>query len=434
MNLLYANDRAGAYPDSWYAATAALPPPTASLHGAARADIGIVGAGYTGLSAALHLAKAGYSVRLLEAHRVGWGASGRNGGQLGSGQRVEQLELEQLVGNDQAKQLWTLAEASKALVKSLIEQHQIECQLTPGILHADHKPRYVAQSQRFAEHMQKRYNYQAITFLDRAEMQQQVASDNYHGGTLDHDAAHLHPLNYALGLAAGAQYAGAVVNEMTPVLGCQPTAKGWRLTSENGHLDCGTVLLACNGYLGNLEPKVARRVMPINNFIIATEPLGEAGARALIRDNHAVADSRFVVNYFRLSNDHRLLFGGGENYGYRFPRDIKSFVRRPMLAVFPQLQSTRIDYGWGGTLAITVNRLPWLRRVRTGLYSCSGYSGHGVGMATLAGQLVSEAIRGDNERFDVMASLPSMPFPGGSLLRTPLLATAMLWYALRDRL
>ncbi|MFA5538446.1 MAG: FAD-binding oxidoreductase, partial [Gemmobacter sp.] len=194
----------------------------------------------------------------------------------------------------------------------------------------------------------------------------------------------------------------------------------------------GHVVLACNGYLGGLEPQVAARVMPINNFIIATEPLG-GRATEILSEPVAVADTRFVVNYWRLSEDGRLLFGGGESYGYRFP-DIVRTVRRPMLQVYPQLADARIDHAWGGTLAITMNRLPCFARPHPNVLSASGYSGHGVAMATMAGKVLAEAVAGRAGRFDLMAGLPAARFPGGGALRWPLLVLAMTWYSLRDRL
>jgi gamma-glutamylputrescine oxidase len=194
------------------------------------------------------------------------------------------------------------------------------------------------------------------------------------------------------------------------------------------------VVLACNGYLDGIEPRVEARIMPINNFILATEPLGEECARALIRDDVAVADSRFVINYFRLSADRRLLFGGGETYSHTFPPDLKSFVRRPMLEIFPQLERTRIDYAWGGTLAVTVNRLPYFTHLEPGIFTASGYSGQGVALGTLAGQIMAEAIDGTMGRFDVFARIPTTAFPGGKLLRWPTMVAAMTWYALRDRI
>lgn len=432
-DLLHANDRAGEYPRSWYAETAPLRPARPALSGAHGFDVCIVGAGFTGLSAAIHLAQAGYKVAVVEAHRAGWGASGRNGGQAGTGQRRPQDELEAALGIDMARRLWGLAEEAKALVRSLCAEHSIDCDITPGIIHADHKPRYVPHSEAYALKLNEEYGYDRIRFVGRDEMRQLVGSKDYHGGTQDSGAFHLHPLKYVLGLAAAAEAAGATIFENSEVtkITCGTPVK---VATAKGEVEADWLLVACNGYLGGLEPETASRVMPINNFIIATEPLGEARARSLIADNSAVADSRFVINYFRLTPDQRLLFGGGENYGYRFPADIKAFVRQPMLKVFPQLKDVAITHGWGGTLAITARRLPAFRRVAGNILSASGYSGHGVTIATLAGKLCAEAVRGQAERFDLMASIPHLPFPGGRALRHPLLVLAMTWYALRDRM
>ncbi|HRO13146.1 MAG TPA: FAD-binding oxidoreductase, partial [Amaricoccus sp.] len=243
-------------------------------------------------------------------------------------------------------------------------------------------------------------------------------------------AGHLHPLNYALGLARAAAAAGVRIHERSRAVAVAPG----RVRTEEGEVGAAFVVVAGNGYLGGLVPEMAARVMPINNFILATAPLGEERARALIRDDMAVADSRFVVNYFRLSADRRLLFGGGESYGWRFPRDIAGLVRPRMLGVFPQLADVAVDYAWGGTLAITVDRMPAFRRLGRGVFAAGGYSGHGVALATLAGKLMAEAVQGTAERFDVFASLPQPRFPGGAALRWPLLVLAMSWYGLRDRL
>ena len=432
MNLLYANDRPGAHAPSWYAATAAPAPDRPALQGDIRADVAIVGAGYTGLSAALHLAEAGFSVAVVEAHRAGWGASGRNGGQLGTGQRVEQAELETMVGEAQARRLWELATEATGAATSLIERHDIDCDLKPGIIHTLHKARYMADARHEVEFMAKNYDY-AMEYLDKAALTEIVDSPAYHGGVLDPGGAHLHPLNYALGLARAAEAAGATIYELSEVTDLTGGAE-ITLKTTQGSVTAPQVLLACNGYLGDLNAKVAGHVMPINNFIIATEPLDESLARRVIANGMAVADSKFVVNYYRLSRDRRLLFGGRESYGYRFPTDIRSFVRKAMLAIYPYLADTRVDYGWGGTLAITMNRLPYLRRLGPNLYSASGYSGHGVAMATLSGRLVAEAMQGQAEKFDVMAAIRTPGFPGGPAFRSPLLALAMLWYTLRDRL
>ena len=433
MTLLHANDRAGEYPESWYAATAEPLARLAPLAGETRADVCVVGAGYTGLSAALHLAERGLDVVLLEAQRVGFGASGRNGGQLGSGQRMDQHVVERLVGREDAAKLWALAEEAKALVKALITRHRIACHLKPGIAHLGFSRRDVAAEHAYADHLAERYGYEHLQKLDAAAAREICPSPRYRGGTLDMDAAHLHPLSLALGLARAARDAGARLHEGSEVRAIKP-GRPARVVTDAGRVSADHVVLAGNGYLGaGLAPKVAARVMPINNFIAATEPLGAAAARVLTRDI-AVADTKFVINYFRLSHDGRLLFGGGESYGYRFPRDIAAKVRKPMTRIFPHLRDVRIDHAWGGTLAITMKRLPYLAQLAPNVLSASGYSGHGVGSATHVGKLMADAIAGETQGFDTMARIPVTPFPGGTALRTPLLALAMTWFGLRDRL
>jgi gamma-glutamylputrescine oxidase len=276
--------------------------------------------------------------------------------------------------------------------------------------------------------MSTHYDYD-IQKLDAAQMQQLCPSPDYQGGVLDTGAAHLHPLRLAIGLAKAAQNAGVRIYERTRA----QTIDGSIVTTPKGKIEAAHVIVAAKGYLGDLVPKVAARVMPINNFIAATEPLGEDAKRVLTQDV-AMADSRFVVNYFRLSHDGRLLFGGGESYGYRFPNDIAAKVRKPMTEIFPHLHDVRIDYAWGGTLGITMKRMPYLNRVAPNVLSASGYSGHGVGTATHAGHLMALAVQGQSDGFDTMARIPTTPFPGGASLRTPLLTLAMTWYSLRDRL
>ena len=429
--LLYANDTAGTYPPSWYAATTPALDPFPALKGTVTADVCVIGAGYTGLSAALHLAEAGRDVVLLDAQRVGFGASGRNGGQLGSGQRKDQLELEAMVGRDDARKLWDLGEEAKALVRSLVETHSIDCHLKPGIAWAASRRGDVADLHAYADHMARHYDY-ALEPLDAEAFHALCPSPDYKGGLLDMGAGHLHPLAYALGLARAARDAGVRIFERSEV---HHVAEGDPATVRTGQgvVTARHVILATNGYSQGLARKVAAHVMPINNFIAATEPLGAETARILTRDV-AVADGRFVINSFRLSHDGRLLFGGGESYGYRFPSDIAATVRKPMTEIFPHLRDVRIDYAWGGTLAITMKRLPYLARVARNILSASGYSGHGVGTATHAGWLMARAIEGETDGFDVMSRLPAAPFPGGPALKSPLLALAMTWFALRDRI
>ncbi|WP_417829879.1 NAD(P)/FAD-dependent oxidoreductase [Thalassospira sp.] len=434
-NLLTANDRPGHYPDSYYAATANATAPFAKLEGDHSCDIVVIGGGFTGLSSALHLAERGYDVMLLEAHRVGWGASGRNGGQVGSGQRREQDELEKMVGRDDARKLWDIAEESKDIVKALIAKYDIQCDWKPGILHADHRARFVEHTHAYAEKLQTEYGYADIRAVDRAEMRDMLGTKFYHGGSLDMGAGHLHPLNFALGLADAARAAGARIFEETVVTSYESQAgKVTVKTRDGANVSANKLILGCNGYLDTLEDRVAKRVMPINNFVIATEPLGDDLARELIRDDVAVADSKFVINYYRLSADKRMLFGGGETYGYTFPKDIKAFVSPHMLEVYPQLKDIKIDYGWGGTLAITMNRMPFFAKVDENVFTATGYSGHGVAMATLSGQIMADAVVGTMERFDVMAGIKTPVFPGGKMLRFPMLVAAMLWYSIRDKL
>lgn len=432
VNLLFANDKRGAYPASWYAATALPLARFAPLKGASKADVCVIGGGYTGLSAALHLAQAGRDVILLEAQRVGFGASGRNGGQLGSGQRAGQDELERSLGQEHAARLWEMAEETKTLVKSLIAEHKIDCDLKPGVAETASTTADVDEIHAYADHLNRRYGYDQIETLDHAALQDVCPSPDYKGGALDMGAAHLHPLNYALGLARAAAAAGVRIHEGSTVHHIEE-GRTVKVQTDAGHVVADHVILACNGYLGTLNRKVAARVMPINNFIAATEPLGDGIKDVLPRDV-AVADSRFVVNYFRLSKDGRLLFGGGESYGYRFPTDIAAKVRKPMSVIFPHLRDIKIDYAWGGTLGITIKRMPYLARVAPNILSASGYSGHGVGNATHAGYLMARAIQGDGDGFDTMASIPTPSFPGGPALRNPMLVMAMTWYAMRDRL
>ncbi|MGB1310212.1 MAG: NAD(P)/FAD-dependent oxidoreductase [Leucothrix sp.] len=431
---LYSNDQAGQYPDSYYFASANTVPEFPQQQGTETADVCIIGAGFTGLSAALHLAQAGYAVVLLDAHRVGWGASGRNGGQLGSDQRKDQDSLESQYGKESARALWDIAQEANKLCRHLIAEHKIDCDLSDGIIHADHRKRFLKETQAYTKKLQTDYHYDKVHYLDTDEIRSHIGSDVYFGGSLDMGAAHIHPLNFALGLAKAAADAGATIYQESPVLDYAESTQQVTVTTATGEIKANHVLLACNGYLDKLNSKVASRVMPINNYVIATEPLSDEQAQGLIRDNHAVADSRFVVNYFRLSADKRLLFGGGENYSFQFPKDIKRFVQKHMLEIYPQLDNTRIDYGWGGTLAITASRMPYFAKVSDNVLSASGYSGHGVAMATMAGKIMADMIDGKLARFDTMSMLKTYPFPGGTTLRWPLLVLAMSYYTLRDKL
>lgn len=424
------------HPPSYYAATANSLTKYPVLQGQVQADVCVIGGGYTGLSSALHLAKAGYSVVLLEAQRVGWGASGRNGGQVCQGLNKGHDELVPLVGREIADALWHMSLESVELVEALINEHGIACDPKRGVLNVAAKERHARDMQASVEYNQRELNYSAQDYLNPEEVEARLGTNRFHGGQLWKEGLHLHPLNYALGLAKAAEQAGVRIFEQSRVTKYTKSRVGEDalVNTSEGEVSAKAVVLACNGYLEKLEPRIATRIMPINNFILATEPLDQQLCRRINRDDLAVADSRFVVNYFKLSGDNRLLWGGGETYSRRFPADIPAFVRKHMLEYYPELSDVRIDYGWGGTLAITLNRLPHFARPDANLFAVQGYSGHGVALATLAGKLMAEAVSGSLERFDIFARLPSHPFPGGTLLRTPGLVAGMLYYALRDRL
>lgn len=419
--------------DSYYEAGAIDRRARPQLEGARDADVCVIGAGYTGLSCALHLARSGLKVVVLEAETAGFGASGRNGGQVITGQRVDQPDLERKYGEAHARQLWNLALEARSLVLSLIEAHKIKCDVAPGHITAAVRESHTRDLEAHVDHLAKRYNYKDARYVAAAEMPSLVATQNYKGGVYDAGGYHLHPLNYALGLARAADDAGATIFERSRVTKAGPGEKV-RVETQTGAVSANFVVYACNGYLGNLNAELARTIMPLSNYIAATEPLGEARAKALIPSGAAVADTKFVLDYYRLSADGRLLFGGGETYGDRDLDNASEIVRPHIERVFPQLAGVRIDYAWGGRLAITLPRLPHVGRLSPNAYFAQGYSGQGVAIATLVGKLIAEAITGQAARFDVYASLKIPPLPGGALFRKPLQALGLFWYALRDRL
>jgi len=421
-----------AHPPSYYAATAHGLIGRPALDGDTRADVCVIGGGYTGLSAALHLAQAGRKVVLIEAYHVGWGASGRNGGQLHSGQRLDQLTLERWLGIPAARAMFDLAEEAKRLVKELIRTHAIDCDWRDGLINTLHKQRFVPETQRHIDHLARVYGYDGLTWLDRAAVAEAVGTTRYFGGYRDAAAGHLHPLNFALGLARAAEAAGVIIHERTRALSLS-AGQPVRVMTDTGTITADSVVVAVNGYTSGLLPDTEARVMPIHNYILATEPLGDHLHR-LIPGGEAIADSRFVVHYWRPSADGRLIFGGGESYARHFPSDLAGFVRRHMLSVYPDLGDVAIDYAWGGTLALSRTKMPVMRRVRAGVYTSGGYTGQGVAIAVLAGKLIGEAIAGDRGRFDLYAKLPAPKFPGGKWLRYPTLVLAMAWYGLLDRL
>ncbi|HZP20255.1 MAG TPA: FAD-binding oxidoreductase, partial [Bauldia sp.] len=370
-----------------------------------------------------------------EAEQVGWGASGRNGGQLHSGQRRDQDWIEAKLGRENAIHLWRLAEEAKALVKDLIARHGIQCAWRDGLIETVHRRRLVAGEIAYVEKLKRDYGYEPVEWLDRDRLAAAIGTDVYFGGRRDMGAGHLDPLKFAQGLARVAAKAGARIFEGTRVAAIEGAAtRGFEVRTARGSVRAEIVVLAGDGYLDGIDAETEARVMPIDNYILATEPIGAGRPGGLIPNGEAVSDTRFVVYYFRPTADGRLLFGGGETYSRRKPADVAAFVRRHFGKVYPQLGNVRIDYAWGGAVAITMRRLPFIRRLRPGIYVASGYSGQGVALAPFAGKVIAEAIAGDPGRLDTFAALPVPPFPGGKWLRKPALAAGMAWYALRDRL
>jgi gamma-glutamylputrescine oxidase len=426
------------HPSTYYHATATEPFPRAPrLTERITADVCVVGGGYTGLSAALHLARRGASVVLLEESRIGDGASGRNGGQVHNGFRHEPPWFESRLGADFARQIWSLGIEAREHLDWLIRTYNIDAQYLPGLLHLCHKRSYVDETRAHVDDIMSRYPDSGLRFVDQDEARSLVSSDGYYGGYLDSQSGHLHALNLALGIARAAGQHGARLYEQSAVTRLARVSaplSGWEVETATGSVRATNVILAGNGYLRNLQPVVAARVMPINNFVATTEPLGRELAERLIRERLAVSDTRFVVYYFRITPDDRLLFGGGETYSYQYPKDIAGMVRGHLLHVFPQLKNTRIEYAWGGTLAVTTSRLPFVREIEPGLFNASGFSGQGIVVAPFAGKALADAIGGDRRAFNLLEQFPVRRFPGGQYLRWPVLVAAMSWFALRDHL
>lgn len=417
---------------SWYAASAGPLPAYPALAGETRADVVVVGAGYTGLGAALRLAERGYDVAVVEANKVGWGASGRNGGQIHPGQRRDPDWLAARLGEPAARRLVGFAEEARRHQLGLIERLGIDCDLRPGLIEAVHRARDVDGAKAHAERLTEVWGLGPYRVLTRADAAAALGTDAYFGAAIDPTGGHLHPLKFALGLARAATAAGARLYEDSRAVRVEHGAKV-RLHTATGSIVADTLVLAGNGYLAGLDPDTEARILPLNNFILTTEPLGPEGD-ALLPGGEAAADSRFVVYYWRMTPDRRLLFGGGETFGAKFPADIAGFVRRHMTKIYPQLAAVPVSHAWGGTLGITVNRLPYVRRPKPNVWVAAGYSGQGVMMAPYAGHILAEAIAGVTERFDAFAALPCPPFPGGKWLRFPTQVAAMSWFALLDRL
>ena len=421
----------GQKPQTWYAASATPAPPRPALTGRRTCDVCVIGGGYTGLSAALHAAETGARVILLEARSVGFGASGRNGGQIHTGLRKEQSELEAWLGPVHARDLWSLSEEAKALVQALIARHAIPCELRPGLITAAHDRRAASALAKETEHLERSYGYTAMRMLDEAETAKQTGSLLYRGARFDEDGGHLHPLLYACGLARAAEAAGAMIFEESRVEAFEDVRGCVQLRCAEGSVVADRAILATDAYTGAIAPSLDRFIGPVESFVTATAPLPPSLVSQILPRDAAVADTRHVLDYYRKSTDGRLLFAGREAY-FAMPANIAALVRPRMLRVFPQLRDVATEYAWSGTVGITVTRMPHFGRLSERVQFAHGYSGQGVSLATLGGRLLAEAAMGHNERFDVFAHIPARPFPGGRWMRRPLIAAALLAFKVAD--
>ncbi|MRT58530.1 FAD-dependent oxidoreductase [Enterobacteriaceae bacterium RIT693] len=418
---------------SYYAASANQYEPFPQLTESVTCDVCVVGGGYTGLSSALHLSEMGYDVVLLESARIGFGASGRNGGQLVNSYSRDIDVIERRYGPEAAKMLGGMMFEGGEIIRERIKRYQIDCDYRPGGL-------FVAMNHKQLEKLEEqkanweRYGNTQLELLDASEIKREVNSDRYVGALLDHSGGHIHPLNLAIGEAHAIHLNGGRVFEQSAVTHIQHSSPAVVSTAK-GKVTAKYVIVAGNAYLGDkLEPELAKSSMPCGTQVLTTEPLGEDLARSLIPKNYCVEDCNYLLDYYRLTADNRLLYGGGVVYGARDPADIERLVMPNLLKTFPQLKGVKIDYSWTGNFLLTLSRMPQVGRLDNNIYYSQGCSGHGVTYTHLAGRLIAELLRGDAERFNAFANLPHYPFPGGRTFRIPFTAMGAAYYSLRDRL
>jgi gamma-glutamylputrescine oxidase len=415
---------------NYYEATRRVELTTPVLEGDLDVDVAVVGGGITGISAALHLAERGYNVALLEAQKIGWGASGRNGGQVLPGFGASQTKVKELVGAQQARKLWNMSMESVALLHQQVARFSIPCDPVNGYLHAAIKPRQVRELEEAREELAG-LGAPVGRILKGEELRARLASPRYLAALEDSVSGHIHPLNYTLGLAAAAQAAGAKLYEQSPVLRLEP---GKRVTLHTAahKVTAKYVTVAGGAYLGDLMQPLSGYIMPVGTYIMATEP--RADVREMIPGNEAVADLNFVLDYFRRSADDRMLFGGRVSYSTLPPPSLGRSMLARAVRVFPQLAGAKVEYLWGGNVDITANRAPHFGRLGWNILFAQGFSGHGLALTGLAGKLMAEAVAGQAERFDVFSAIPHARFPGGRRLRVPALLLATSYFRLRDML
>lgn len=417
--------------DSYYAASTNASPTRPALHADVDADVCIVGAGFSGLSTALHLAEQGRKVLLLEGAKVGWGASGRNGGQIVNGLNASLATIGARYGEGTAEFVGALVQEGGRIIRRLVEQYHIDCDLKPRNIFVAFTARQMRELAA-KQALWRRYGMDDHQMLDRTALSRHVGSAAYCGGMIDHSGGHLHPLNLALGEAAALESLGGIIHENTRVLSVDHSASKPLVYTQHGTVQCSELVLCGNAYLGDAVPELSPRVMPVSTQVMATQPLDEALAAELLPSDSCVEDVRYILDYYRLSADRRLLFGGGTVYCGTDPKDVEAKLRPQMEKVFPALKGVGISHAWSGNFALSFSRVPQLGKLGPNTWHAMGYSGHGVTGSHLFGSLVAEAICGNGEKFDRFAKLPWYPFPGGQRFRAPYSTAGSWWYALRD--
>lgn len=416
--------------NSWYAASVPSFSELSSLAGDEVADVCILGAGLTGLSTAIECAEAGLKVIVLESHRIGWGASGRSGGQAIFGFSCDQHKITSMIGIEDSRKLFDFSLEGVRIIHERCKKYSIDCDWRSGHAHVAIRPRHITELKSWQSDLEKNFSYQT-QWWKKEELREQLASDRYIGGLYDDKSGHLHPLKYTQGLARAALSLGVKIFEGSEVISLQRGAKAVFKT-RHGQVQCDYAVLAGNAYVHGIAPELDSKIMPVGTYIGASEPLDESAAKALIKNDMAVADINWALDYFRLSADHRILFGGRASYSTLPPPNLRGVMTRRMTRVFPQLQNLKFDYIWGGYVDISANRAPHWGRLGSNIYFAQGFSGHGIAATGLAGRIISEAIRGQASRLDIFEKIKHLPFPGGRVFRSPILVAVMAWYKLRD--
>lgn len=420
------------YPSSYYAASANPAPARPALQGAHETDVCVIGAGYTGLSTALFLLEHGFRVIVLEAARVGFGASGRNGGQIVNSYSRDLDVIEKQLPAAQAQLLGEMAFEGGRIIRERVQRYRIDCDLKNGGVFGAVTTGQLRQLEQ-QKKLWERYGYNQLELLDGRGIRGVVNTERYVGGMLDTGGGHIHPLNLTLGEAAAVESLGGVIHEDSAAIRVDQ-GEAPVVYTKQGQVRAHYVVVAGNAYLGNLLPALAAKSMPCGTQVVATAPLGAEMAESLLPQDYCVEDCNYLLDYYRLSADKRLIFGGGVVYGARDPANIEALIRPNLVKTFPQLRDVRLDYAWTGNFLLTLSRLPQVGRLGSNIYYSQGCSGHGVTYTHVAGKMLAEAIRGQAERFDAFAALPHYPFPGGRLFRVPLTALGAWYYQMRDSL